>query len=364
MQYHHSFRLSMLLIIAALSLQVSAQQYTFSMTSGWTIPFAPSFPDVRANTYGADWAVSWPAIHAEGHRAPCEIGLKGNATFIPGGIAGNRIGIEGFVTTPFPFIDRLIQPATLAFQLGSGLGFYTHPKDLTGDPRNEFIGSCANCVIDIGPVLTLPTKDDHAWVIGAKFVHNSNGYIHKPNVGLNYVQGEIGWRFSPAGGRHREHADTVRFHRRYDARTAPFISIAPGVTVPRHNLAGNDIFRPAYTVQLGYRYAYQPCRSMALSVDLAYNFADNYGYELSGERPPFPLFVALAGTHETHWGPFSLRLGLGYHIWESFPDSRLYERVGVFWHFGKDTRCAAGLAIKANSTHADFIEWTWTYDLL
>ena len=364
MKYSQCLRLACLLLVSAFSITLSAQQYTFSMTGGWTIPFNSDFPDVRANTYGADWAVSWPAIHAEGHRLPCEVGLKGNAAFIPGGIAGDRLGIEGFVTTPFPIINQHIQPCSLALQLGTGLGFYTRPKDFTGDPRNQFIGSCVNCVIDVGPVLILPTKDDHAWVLGAKFVHNSNGYIHKPNVGLNYLQGEIGWRFSPAGGRHSEKADTVRFSSRYDARTAPFISIAPGFTVPRHSKAGNGVFRPAYTIQWGYRYAYQYCRSMALSIDLAYNFADDYGCELSGTEPPLPFFVAVAGTHETHWGPLSLRLGLGYYVWESFPDSRLYERVGMFWHFGKDARCAAGLAIKANSTHADFIEWTWTYDLL
>lgn len=364
MRYRRGLYLACMLILSAFSATLFAQQYTFSMTGGWGIPFAPPFPDVECGTVGADWAVSWPAIHEESHRHPCEVGLKGNATFIPGGVAGDRLGIEGFVTTPFPYIDKFIGPCSLALQLGSGLGFYTRPKDFTHDSRNKFIGSCVNCVIDIGPVLTIPTDDDHAVVLGAKFVHNSNGYLHKPNVGLNYLQGEVGWRFSPAEGRHRAHADTVRFSKRYDARTAPFISIAPGVTVPRHDRAGNGVFRPAYTLQVGYRYAYQPCRSMALSLDMAYNFADNYSYELSGEKPPLPLFLAVAGTHETHWGPLSLRLGLGYYVWESFPDSRLYERVGLFWHFGKDARCAAGLAIKANSTHADFIEWTWCYDLL
>lgn len=340
----------------------SAQEHTVSLTGGWTRP--PNAPmEMCSPTYGVDLAASWRTLHEDSHRARCEVGVKANFAYIPNDVAGQRFGLSGYVTTPFPALDRWLAPCSLSLQIGTGLGIYTKPKELTGDERNGFIGSFVNCVLDMGPVLVVPIKDN-ALVIGAKFVHNSNGYLKKPNVGLNYLQGELGWRFSPRMGSHKADADTLWMRSLYDARTAPFVLLAPGFTVPRDSRATNDIFYPAYTFLMGWRYAYQHCRSIGLALDLAYNFADNYANDLEGAENPFPMFVGLSALHETHWGPVSLRLGLGYYVWESFPDSRLYERVGVFYHFGKEARHALGISIKANSTHADFIEWSYCFDLL
>ena len=350
--------LSLLVTVAG----ASAQSVTRSLTGGWL--FGPR-PYIQCGSAGADVAVSWPVTHSEGHRVPYEYGLKANYARIPDGIAGDRFGLGGFVTTPLAHVNRLIAPVDLSFQLGSGLGFYTRPKEITHDEANEFIGSVVNCVIDFGPVLTVPVgQQGGAIVLGGKFVHNSNGYLRKPNMGLNFLQGEVGWRFPTRPSAARHASDTLRYSSRYDAHTGAFITVAPGVTVPRHDLATNDIFYPAYTFQLGWRYAYQPCRSIALATDLAYNFADDYACHLSGEQPPLPLFVGLCAQHETHWGPLSLRLGLGYYVWQSFPDGKVYERVGVFYHFGEQARHSLGIAIKANTSHADFIEWSYSFDLI
>lgn len=356
-------RLSVLWMAVVHAGVLSAQQYTVGLSGGMTLPFASYLAQMRTQTMGAEWMVAWPACHDQVRRAPCKVGVKGSAAFIPAGVAGDRLNVEGFVTTPFPYVDRVIRPCSLSFLWGFGLGLYTRPYDLTGDSRNTFIGSAVNSAIEFGPLLTLPAGPDHAWVLATTFVHNSNGYLHKPNIGLNYLQCGVGYRFSPSGGRHSEHTDTVRLSHRYDARTAPFITVAPGLTVPRDGRAGNDVFRPAYTVQLGHRYAYQPCRSLGLSVDLSYNFAEDYGRELEGQALPFPLTLGTSLTHETFWGPLSLRAGLGYYLWNTYPRRHVYERLGILWHFGPEARWAAGIVIKAHVARADFIEWCWTYDL-
>ncbi len=339
-----------------------AQEKTISLTGGYTLPLSEPHEYIIGPTMGADVTMAWPTLHAEGHRAPYLMGLKANFAYIPRGIAGHRIGLSGYVTTPIVVLNRWIAPADLSLQIGAGLGLYTNPKERSNDPHNDFVGSYLNSVLDFGLVYTQPIGHAGSVVLGAKFVHNSNGYLVKPNQGLNYLQGELGWKLAPNQRSERSY-DTLVFDHRYDARTGGFLLLAPGITVPRHKLAQNGELYPAYTVQLGWRYAYQRCRSMAATVDFAYNFADNYKYYLEGTEPPLPLFIGLTAMHETHWGPISLRLGLGYYVYESFPDSRLYERVGVYYHYGRKWRQVVGLAIKANSTHADFIEWSWGIDL-
>lgn len=354
---------AVLLLLLSVMLTAGAQQYTISATGGWTLPFAPPQDYTKCPTGGVDFTVAWPTVHTQGHRDTYLIGLKANFTAIPQGVAGHRIGLGGFATTPMSFINRSIAPCDLSLQLGTGLGLYTRPKEFTHDERNDFLGSFVNCVIDFGPVFTVPFRNGSALQVAAKFVHNSNGYLKKPNQGLNYVQGELGFRLAPCGTRRGGICDTLRHGGEHDARTAPFITVAPGFSVPRHWAAQNNEFYPAYTVQAGWRYAYQPCRSIGATIDACYNFADDYECHITDTPSPLPVFVGVTAQHETHWGPVSLRLGLGYYLYQSFPDGKIYERVGLFYHFDKNLHHAVGLAIKANSVHADYIEWSWTADL-
>lgn len=355
------------MILLSVALPCFGQYYTFSLTRGWN--FSPNSWEkyIECPTTGADFSVSWDAVHPENGRRPYRLGLKANFAWIPQGIAGHRGGVSGFATTPLasirPSAFGLDLPGgNLSAEIGAGFGFYTKPWEQTHDDKNTFIATYLNCVMDFGLVYTQPIGGAGALVVGAKFVHNSNGFLAKPNQGLNYLQGELGWQI-PARAQKQGLSEPIRYGERFDARTGGFLVIAPGMTIPRNENAKNGDFFPAYTVQFGWRYAYMKCRSIALSVDFAYNFADNYEYILAGEPTPFPMFVALAATHETHWGPLSLRMGVGYHIIESFPDSRLYERVGVFYHFPGKVHQFAGISIKANSTHADFIEWSYGIDL-
>ena len=361
LRYRAQLLAAIVLLAVATSHPAWCQPFTtVSATGGW---LCGPRSYIQCGTAGADVAWSWPVVHSDGHREPYTYGIKLNYARIPQGIAGDRLGLSGFATTPLAALNRITAPVDVSFQLGTGLGFYTRPYERTHDDANDFIGSYVNCVIDFGPVVTIPVHEG-AIVMGAKFVHNSNGYLRKPNVGLNYLQGEVGWRLPLHGHKPGNTAtDTLRFSRRYDAHTGPFVTLAPGFSVPRHDQAGNDVFFPAYTLQLGWRYAYQPCRSIGLATEFAYNFADDYGCIIHNETRPFPMFVSLAAMHETHWGPLSLRMGLGYYVWQSFPDGRIYERVGVFYNFGSQATQSVGIAIKANTYHADFIEWSYSFDI-
>ena len=349
---------------------IFAQQYTVSATRG-TIYLPDGWAELLGGaTTGADVSVSWPVIHEQGHRLPYRMGLKANYAHIPNGIAGDRFNLSGFARTPLLSVTPFgpgpssHQAGELSMEFGTGLGMYSKPLSYTRNFDNQYITTFLNCVIDLGLVYTQPVADKGALVLGGKFIHNSNGFFAKPNMGLNFWEAQLGWQFDSKPVTMGE-GRTLSFSEKYDARTGGFVAVAPGLNVPRSSLAHNGELSPAYTVQLGWRYAYQRCRSIALSMDLAYNFSDDYDLRKAGEPTPFPMFVALAATHETHWGPVSMRLGVGYHIIESFECKRLYERAGVFYNFfTRDGRHQfAGVAIKASFARADFIEWTYGIDL-
>lgn len=367
---------------------VSAQQYTFSLTTGRQYA-PPSWPKSMARTTcGVDATASWAVFHPEEDRVPYRMGLKANFAYIPTGICGDRIGLGGFVTSPLcsiePYIigNRLL-PADLSLEIGSGLGFYTKPWAFTHDPENEYISSPVNCVIDVGLVYTQPFEKIGSLVLGAKFVHNSNGFLMKPNKGLNFVQAEMGWklpeRLRPSGGASgepsgRRSGSSISFTKRYAAHSGPFLSLSPGFCLPIDNRAGNGRYYFAYCIQLGYRFAYQQSREIGASVDFGYNYADNFSYRADGKELPLPFMVGLFGFHQTHWGPVSLKAGAGYYFVDEVGRPHLYERVGAFYHFGgNDTgaggrlitarRQSVGIAIKAGNGRADFIEWTYSIDL-
>lgn len=355
--FAYSMRLSSFFITAAFLAVIPvcclAQSPTVSLTDGWRLRHGAGDAFGLVPTSGIDLTVSWPAAHSDGHRKPWEWGFKANYASMPGGPAGDRFGLSVFATTPL----WENQYARLSFQSGGGLGYLTRPYSKTLDARNIFIGSALNCVIDVGPVMEVKSTTG-SLVLGAKFVHNSNGYLRKPNTGLNYAQFEMGWRMN-----NRRQRDTTTFSSKFDARTAAYVMVAGGISVPRDSRADNSTFLPGYTVQMGVRYAYQPCRAIAAGIDFTYNFAESYPYLQDGRQPPMALILGYAITHETYWGPVSLRLGLGLYPCDETIGEGLYERVGVFYNtYGRRHRFF-GVSIKANYVHADFIEWTYGIDL-
>lgn len=339
-----------LLLAASLAGPVRCQVVALSLTGGATIPNKPEWDYILAPAWGVNADIAWPARVEDSARAPFALGLRGSCACIPGGIAGSRFGLQGVVTMPL-VTDRL------ELGLAAGLGLYTRPEERTADPENLFIGSYLNCAIDIGIRYLHPLPDGrHTILAGLSFVHNSNGYLRKPNEGLNYLQCEAGCRLSPA-----RRTDTLCFSGRR-AVSAPFVTAALGLSVPRHAYAPNGTFYPAYMFQAGYRRAIHPCRSLALTLDASYNFAEYYPFRQAGLAAPVPLLLGTSLMYETHWGPISLRTALGAHLYKSNKDYPIYERVGIFYHL-PDPRHSIGVALRAYYAHIDFIEWSYSLDL-
>lgn len=354
--------------MAGCSQHIFAQQYTVSAELGKGIIHGGTSSILGSFPYGAGASVSWPVVHEQNHRRPYRMGLMADFVHIPGGIAGDRADIGGFVRSPLFFTHpsalQHLPAGDLSFELCTGFGFYSLPRSYTGNEDNEFIATPINCLIEFGPVYSQPLCIGGALVAGFKFVHNSNGFFAKPNVGLNFLQAELGWRFDPKE-RRGEESRTLSFSDKYDARTSFFVMGAGGMTVPSTSQAHNGELYPAYTAQAGWRYAYQRCRAIEFTLEGSYSFANDYDLIKAGEKTPFPLFLSVAASHVTYWGPVSVRLGCGFRFWEPHEWNRMFERAGVYYNFyGKSGRHQfAGVAIKASFIRADYIEWSYGIDL-
>lgn len=320
------------------------QEWTVSKTDGKLFAMPGWEKSMEAKTLGVDFIMSYPVVQKG--RKDYEMGLKCNFTRVYRGVAGDRVGISGYFTSPIA--------ENLDFQVGTGLGMYTRPWQKTHDPKNKYISTYLNCVIDFGLVYTMRLSDDNEMIVGAKFVHNSNGWIAKPNMGLNYVQTEVGYRIRNDHGK-------VNFGDSYRNSSHWFILLSGGVCVPSTGLATNRDLSPAYCIQGGYLFAYQDKRSFGLSLDWGWNYAENFRYTRTGETPPVPITVGICPLHESYFGPVGIRVGIGCYLYDSLHLKRIYERVGVYYRLPDGDEI--GLSVKARLTRADFIEWGYSISI-
>lgn len=338
-------RKSIVILLLLAGCTLSAQERTISKTTGKLFAMPGWDKSIEAATLGVDLSISYPV--SQPGRKDYELGWKCNIAHIPYGPAGDRAGLSGFVTSPIS--------DNLDFQLGTGFGAYTKPWQFTHDSNNKYISTCLNCVIDFGFVYSKRISDNNEMVIGAKFIHNSNGWIAKPNMGLNYVQVEVGYRIKDKKGR------KLHFDEKYNSRTCHFVVLSAGICVPETGSATNRDVRPAYCIQTGYKYAVQDRRSIGLSLDIGYNFSDNFSYRQEGKRPPFPMDLGVCTLYESDFGPVSARIGIGYHFVQQVDYKRIYERAGVYFKLKNGDM--AGLSVKARVARADFIEWGYIINI-
>lgn len=334
----------------------AAQTPTFSLTGGLTLPNEPQYGYILGGTAGLQGGVVWDVAVADGSRQPFKAGFSAEAAYIPGGIAGSRFAAGGVVETPFAPVNQRLRRSSLWLAVGAGFGAYTRPYRRTSDPQNLFIGSYLNCEIEVGLRYLLRLSHGGCLAVGASLVHNSNGYLRKPNLGLNYLQGSIGWR--PALG-----ADTARTVSASTRQKAFSLTVGGGISVPRHGLAPNGTFYPAYSLQPAFRLPWGTTRAVLLGLDLSYNFADCFSYWDCGLPIPLPLRVGAQGLYETFWGPVSLRAGLGAYLYRSDTGYPVFERVGLFYHFPRHPQHSIGVVCRAHLAHVDFIEWSYSIDL-
>lgn len=310
------------------------------------------------STYSIDYSISWRTSGSDywkyHHHYP-DFGFRFSYAKMPHGIAGNRFGAVGFMQVPLrmPLLD---------WSVGLGLSAYTQPYSLTLNQSNDYIGSVLNCLIDLGLIYKIPIEECGFLTLQGRFLHTSNGYIRKPNLGLNFWQLGLGYELSPmrsvdvVGRGALEVVDSV--FRTFRPENHLFLSYAPGLVQSRHSL--KDGWYYCYTAEVGFQRRFHPCHAWGMNLDVMMNGSHPEWLVARHEVPP-PTYLGASALYESFYGPMSIRLSLGMNITRSsliyIP---VYERVGLFYHFGEHHY--AGLAMKAYMGHVDYLEWTYGFN--
>lgn len=351
-----------LVILLVCAVELQAQSFkTVSLLGSYTVPNSEEWDYIKDHSVGIDvaaaWKQQWGWQDKEGVFHPLrrtyDMGVRLNFTYFPNDIAGQRIGLCGFISEPV--LD--FWNSSLRFEMDFGLAWYTNPYRRTPNPQNVFIGSYTNCLIELGPSFRHYFSNGTAIVLAGKFVHSSNGYLKKPNKGLNYLQAELGYSF------HNDRART--FQHQYLCDTQYFsggqllMSFSDGYVQPRFVEAKKRYYH-ANTVRFGWLYDLSPARSVGANIDFTYNRSHEELNAFYGDYD-LPFYVGLAGFYEAHWQRLTLHTALAFYLLRSIHGTTpMYERVGLFYNFGNPNsamRQFVGVSLKSHMAHIDFIEF-------
>lgn len=313
-----------------------------TFTAAYMMPNNFNMMGYAAASAGVE-ATAWWRVQGDewwkSRRGYPSFGFKGSVAFVPGGIAGHRLGLAGMLRGP---LWRQVD-----YQLGLGLSYYTNSQYFTGDPENIFISTLVSCLIDVGCVWHL--GDDQ--LVTFALVHSSNGMLNRPNKGLNYLQVGYGFALDPvAQGGGGEAQPRPPF-----ARHEFGVALSGGLTAPRNLHFHPQHLYPCYDLSLNYQYYLDPVVAVGGTLDFWYNFSDRDVALRYGQRWRMPLYFGGLAYVEGFWGPLSVKAGIGPSLGGEEVGIPFYERVGVYYNF---RRFYAGVALNAHAGVIEFIEWT------
>ena len=340
--------------------------YSFSLTAGSTIPNSSSEKNILSSEIGAEFTLEWQ-MHAINYWTQFwnqpRFGIQLTYLHSAKAIAGHRLGIAATMRNPIWKSTKTQTSLTpppgsseIYWLMDAGLSLFTNPYERSHDATNQYIGSYLNCLFNIGLGYTLTLHDYSALSIEAKFGHSSNGYTLKPNKGLNYLLATVAYRLP----RHNHDKQTTQMPQPYNRRLRShllYVSYAPGVVQSRYPSPTKDYYY-AFTAQIGHLYYPNQCIGFGANLDIMYNYSHTEIMIQTYHKPATLPYLGLCANFEPRWGPMSVRLGIGYYLRKqptiTIP---LYERLGIYFHFGHTFSQFVGISIKAHAAHADYIEF-------
>lgn len=332
-----------LLAAVASQAQETPCSWNVSLSGGYMMPNNMKYSQHSSLTYGLDAAVLW---RPEGNSYwqhfwnwP-SFGVKAMYTRIPNAVAGDWFGLEGVIVNPFG--------SRWEWEWGVGFSFYTKPRGVTNDTNNIFIGSVVNCLIDLG----IGYRLSDATTLSLRLLHTSNGMLRRPNLGLNYLQLDLGWRF---GGNGSPGNDVSYVNDAMEREKEWSVAFSGGMVMSRDSLM--EGYYPCYDVSFYFQQYVCPVFAFGGAVDLWYNGSDREPILRDESDYRLPLYLSGMGCMEVFWGPISLKVGVGLVVAASNQVvNPIYERVGAYYNFGRNY---LGVALNAHAGRIEFIEWTY-----
>jgi hypothetical protein len=343
-----------ILISFCLSKELLAQKDYYSWEGsaniGYMIPNNASYSDFSSLSFGVEavwWNNSVDTSLRHTSRIPMPYGIKLSYAHLPNSVAGDRFGLVSMLREP------LLGSKHWQWTLGAGISAYTRPRSLVDDSSNIFIGSLINCLLDVG--LTYRSSD--RFFFSFHFLHSSNGMLYRPNMGVNFLQFDVGYTFVPLREKRIPFRNMIRrpHYLRDTGLEEVSVAFSPGTVMPRDKDLGGYFF--CYDLSLYYQRYTSPHFAFGGGIDFWYNGVDRELLAREKNYYTFPLYVSAMGVMEFFRGPISFKLGVGPVIVASNQVTTLfYERAGAYYNWGSNY---LGVGINAHGGRIEFIEWTF-----
>ena len=330
---------------------------SFGTDGGMVIPNEPSDSPVLGGVYvagvnvGVGARVVGPQYWKNYWNNPY-FGIKFGYEHITSTLVGERFSLGASLEMPFYQSQHWELGAFFDF----GLSYLTNTYDSVSNPDNLFIGSHLNALISLGFSVNWHVSDRTTLYSQLAFSHSSNGTVQLPNKGINIARMELGAKVNFRDYSVKDMATPVLEDKEVANRpyNSIFINLSPVYNSSRKTW---DHYFSA-SASIGYRRKFHSCFAYGAGVDFMYDASLETAHEPNLLQNDFA--VSGYGLLEAYWGRFSLRGAVGYYAWRGCDFTLpFYERIGVYYSFGRHDNHYFGASIKAHAAHAQFLELTY-----
>jgi hypothetical protein len=310
-------------------------------------------------------------------------------SFIYGELGNKDVLGQSFSIMPY-FAFHLLdhEKWDLEFKLGQGLTYFNNPYNAISNPDNLVVGSKFTSVFFAGLSIERKLTDHFGLKVGGSILHNSNGHITLPNVGVNVPLITVGVSIFPFGEPEIIDADAeVPENWENDAWK---INVRLGWGIQEFGSFDRPTDGPIYPVYTASIYTskiYSNISNLFLGMHFNY-YVGHYDYiinqQLFQEKERARSFNAMVFVgHEHLLGHIGLDVQLGFNVYKPFQKA-LFEsqfgelstsqklkvvngnKIGLHYYLfkpreRKEWNCFASWMLKTNLTQADFVEFSLGY---
>jgi len=273
--------------------------------------------------------------------------------------------IFGWTAGLYPFLGKQInlgKRASLSLRMGMGIGYVSKKFDRIDNPTNNMISTHWNNMSGIAANFQFSLSEHWQLSTGVYGIHLSNGGTILPNLGINYLAGQLGIRWQPKGIWYPQVAlDDPAYY------TTPKwgYNIAFGGAMRQ---AGNTVNGPLFRVYNFTGSGYRRLSNTSLlhigvhieRNDLVKFFMEYAGFEdADGNALRYAHRFMVFPAYEVFFGNFSFTAEAGTYLRGlEFAPEILYFRLHCRYYFARiptlRLRTYTGIALKTHFATAEF----------
>lgn len=270
---------------------------------------------------------------------------------------------------------------SISYTFENGIAYETKPYNKYTNIANELTGSSLLLYFGAGIHFYYKPVPNFEIGFGPEFSHLSNSALDRPNKGSNALGIGFHARYYPVPPpEHFPQLSEVKYPKGFYYNISAGLGIKTLLDEWLYNRSNRDKDDPEYMSG-----DYKMYLSYNFSADVMYRYARRFGsgigidlfYAPYAERireieelREFPSrdydkwSVGIGPKHEAYYGNISLSISLCYYLYrrmgylaEINDEAKIYERIGLRYHFPSLNNLFVGYHVKAHLTKADFMEF-------